>query len=90
MSKKIEVLDKGGVKVADATNPAHYRNGFSNGAEVIDITEALSYNRGNAIKYLARAGQKDPDKEIEDLEKALWYVKRELGRVIDKEYDEQP
>jgi|TARA_B100001105_G_scaffold253492_2_gene247175 hypothetical protein len=75
--------------MSDVLNPDHYKKGFSNSAEVIDIAENLNYNRGNAVKYLARAGQKDPDKEIEDVEKALWYVKRELGRLIDKEYDEQ-
>jgi len=61
-------------------HPAHY-TGFSNGAEVIDITENLNFNRGNAIKYLARAGAKDPAKELEDLRKAEWYVKREIQRI---------
>lgn len=61
-------------------HPAHYI-GFSNGAEVIDITENLNFNRGNAVKYLARAGAKDPAKELEDLQKAEWYVQREIARV---------
>ncbi|MCR8695575.1 DUF3310 domain-containing protein [Rhodococcus pyridinivorans] len=61
-------------------HPAHY-TGFSNGAEVIDITENLNFNRGSAIKYLARAGKKDPAKELEDLRKAEWYVKREIERI---------
>lgn len=61
-------------------HPAHY-TGFSNGAEVIDITEQLNFNRGSAIKYLARAGRKDPQKEIEDLRKAEWYVQREIARI---------
>ena len=64
----------------DAINPPHYQ-GFSNGAQVIDITENLNFNRGNAVKYLARAGAKDPAKEIEDLEKSLWYTQRELDRL---------
>ena len=64
----------------DAINPAHYQ-GFSNGAQVVDITEHLSFNRGSAVKYLARAGKKDPAKEIEDLEKSLWYTQRELDRL---------
>ena len=62
-------------------NPAHYK-GFSNGAEVIDITESLPYCRGCAIKYIARAGRKDPETEVEDLEKALWYIQREIDRLI--------
>ncbi|WP_424462950.1 DUF3310 domain-containing protein [Pseudoclavibacter helvolus] len=66
--------------MSDAINPGHYK-GFSNGAEVIDITEHLPFNSGNAVKYLARAGRKDPAKHLEDLEKARWYVDREIERV---------
>ncbi|ASR87132.1 nucleotide kinase [Mycobacterium phage Krypton555] len=65
----------------DAINPSHYKDGWSNGAEVIDITENLNFNRGNAVKYIARAGAKDPDKTVEDLEKAQWYLQRELKRL---------
>ena len=64
----------------DPINPAHYQ-GFSNGAQVIDIVENLPYNRGAAIKYLARAGRKDPAKHIEDLKKSAWYVAREIERI---------
>ena len=66
--------------MSDPINPAHYQ-GFSNGAQVIDITENLPFNTGNAIKYLARAGRKDPTKHVEDLRKALWYTQRELDRI---------
>jgi hypothetical protein len=59
--------------------PPHYK--FENGVEVIDLTEQLNFNCGNAIKYLARAGRKNVDKTIEDLEKAEYYVKREIERV---------
>jgi len=62
-------------------HPAHYAEGWSNGAEVIDITEHLNFNRGNAIKYVARAGRKNPDTEIEDLRKAAWYIDREIERL---------
>ena len=62
-------------------HPSHYADGWSNDAEVIDITENLNFNRGNAIKYLARAGAKNPDTELEDLRKAEWYVKREIARI---------
>jgi hypothetical protein len=64
----------------DAINPAHYQ-GFSGGAEVIDITECLPFNTGNAVKYLARAGRKDPARHLEDLQKAAWYVRREIARL---------
>ena len=66
--------------MADNVNhPAHYKMG--NGCEVIDITENLNFCRGNAVKYLCRAGSKDPEKEVEDLEKAKWYVEREIQRL---------
>ena len=61
-------------------HPSHY-TGFSHGAEVIDIAENLNFNRGNAIKYLARAGRKDSASELEDLMKARWYVNREIARL---------
>lgn len=59
-------------------HPAHYTR-FP--VEVIDITEHLNFNRGNAVKYIARAGFKDPSKEVEDLTKAAWYIARELQRI---------
>lgn len=65
----------------DINHPSHYADGWSNSAEVIDITENLNFNRGNAVKYLARAGRKNPDAELEDLFKAQWYVNREIKRV---------
>lgn len=65
----------------DPINPQHYR-GFSNGAQVVDIAERLNFNRGNAVKYLARAGRKQDADTIADLEKAKWYVQREIDRII--------
>lgn len=67
--------------MSDAINPSHYKDGFSNGAEVIDITENLNFNRGSAVKYLARAGKKPGEDELKDLRKAKWYVEREIERV---------
>lgn len=63
------------------SHPAHYAEGWSNGAEVIDLTEHLSFCAGNVVKYVCRAGRKDPDKYVEDLEKARWYLDREIERV---------
>ena len=68
-----------------AINPNHYK-GMSNGAEVIDITENLTFNAGNAVKYLARACRLDGQNKgnvTEDLRKAMWYVRRELERLED-------
>ncbi|MFD5069168.1 DUF3310 domain-containing protein [Streptomyces sp. NPDC058369] len=75
--------DSNVVTRSDVVNhPSHYADGWSNGAEVIDITEHLNFNRGNAVKYLSRAGKKGgPEKELEDLQKALWYVSREVERL---------
>ena len=62
------------------SHPSHYADGWSNGAEVIDLTEHLSFCAGNVVKYVCRAGRKDPDKHVEDLEKARWYLDREIAR----------
>ena len=68
----------------DETNPDHYQN-FSHNTEVIDIAENLSYNAGNAVKYLARAtrtdGQTKHENPLIDLRKAKWYVEREIDRL---------
>lgn len=65
------------VAVADAINPQHYQ-GFSNGAQPIDIAEHVGFNLGNTIKYCARAGRKD--NRLQDLKKALYYLQREIQR----------
>ena len=65
----------------DAVNhPLHYTSGK---IETIDFIEdqALNFHRGNAVKYIVRAGKKDPEKEIEDLKKAAWYINREIARL---------
>ena len=65
----------------NVSHPPHYTNGWSNGAEVIDLAEHLSFCAGNVVKYVCRAGRKDPGKHVEDLEKARWYIDREIERV---------
>ncbi len=62
----------------DPINPDHYKN-HPSGIECIQITEHFNYCRGNAIKYLWRAGEKGD--AIEDLRKARWYVDREIQRL---------
>ena len=56
-------------------HPAHYTDGKYETIEFIE-RHGLSFHEGNAVKYISRAGKKDPGKMIEDLEKALWYIKR--------------
>ena len=68
-------------KPADAINPNHYKS-HPSGVECIDIVEHMNFNRGNAMKYLWRAGSKgDVLQEIEDLKKARWYLDREVKRM---------
>ena len=66
--------------MSNVNHPAHYNQGK---IEVIEFIEdkGLNFHRGNAVKYIARAGLKNPDKEIEDLEKARWYITREIERL---------
>lgn len=62
---------------ADAVNhPAHYTS-HPSGIEAIQITRHESFCRGNAIKYLLRAGRKSADPR-EDLRKAIAYIQFEL------------
>lgn len=58
-------------------HPSHYNTGK---IEVIEAIEDwnLGVHLGNVVKYVARAGKKDPTKEIEDLQKAAWYLNRKI------------
>ena len=61
-------------------HPSHYTDGK---IEVIDfiLDKKLNFTRGNAVKYISRAGKKNPEKEIEDLQKAAWYINKEIQRL---------
>lgn len=61
----------------DNINPDHYKS-HPSGVECIEITKHHDFCIGNAIKYLWRAGLKDSSKEIEDLEKAVWYINMKI------------
>jgi hypothetical protein len=67
------------IKADPVNHPAHYKVG---GIETIDFIEAkrLNYNMGNAVKYITRADHKGYRKQ--DLEKAIWYLQRELSHSI--------
>jgi len=60
-------------------HPNHY-GGENNIYESIKVIDAwgLGFSLGNAVKYISRAGKKHPEKEIEDLEKAIWYIKHHI------------
>jgi hypothetical protein len=70
------------VKVEAVDHPAHY-GGADNVYEVIKVIEAwqLDFCTGNAVKYLSRAGKKDPTKTIEDLKKSIWYIERRIQQL---------
>ena len=57
-------------------NPSHYTAGRE--FETIDVIEdwGLGFHLGNAVKYISRAGRKDPDKLGQDISKAIWYLER--------------
>lgn len=74
------ILQSTNTKTADPVNsPAHYTDG---NIEVIDFIEdkKLGFCLGNTVKYVARAGKKDPSKTLEDLAKAQWYLIREMTK----------
>ena len=70
---------KGHSTIDPVNHPAHYTS-HPSGIEVIEITEHENFCIGNAIKYLLRCDRKG--KPIEDLQKAKWYVEREIQRRL--------
>ena len=73
-------------KTDNVNHPAHY-NSHPSGIECIEIARHHNFNIGNTIKYIWRAGLKseegmeDTDKQIEDLNKAIWYLQDEIKRI---------
>jgi hypothetical protein len=71
---------------SNVEHPQHYCS-HPSGIECIEITRHYCFSVGNAIKYLWRAGLKkemgleDIDKEIEDLNKAIWYIKDRIKQL---------
>lgn len=64
----------------NVNHPAHYNTGK---IEVIDYIEDqnLGFHLGNVVKYISRAGKKDPTKTLEDLHKAAWYLQRKIEQL---------
>ena len=75
----VEIADKG-TQPDSVNHPNHYNSGR---IEVIDFIEdkELGFHLGNAVKYISRAGRKNPDKTVEDLRKAVWYINRQIERL---------
>jgi hypothetical protein len=82
---------------SNVNHPSHYNAGK---IEVIEFIEdqGLNFSRGNVVKYTARAGKKKGVDELEDLEKARWYLSREIellkaareGRPVARPNDMNP
>lgn len=67
-------------------HPAHYHPGTYEAINVIEAWQ-LGFCLGNAVKYISRAGHKPSpsqtkeEKYIEDLEKSIWYLRRDIERT---------
>ena len=82
----MDELEKKPVPNDPVNHPSHYTSGS---IEVIDFIEdqKMPYHLGSAMKYICRAGKKDPAKTVEDLQKAAWYITRYidlLGREVSR------
>jgi Protein of unknwon function (DUF3310) len=70
--------------LSDLVNhPPHYKDRVPS-IECIEVTKHFNFCRGNAIKYIWRAGMKEGGSEAEDLEKAIWYLKCEIESLKEK------
>lgn len=73
-------------KKEQVEHPTHY-GGANNDYEVVKVCEAWGLDKDaylfNVVKYVARAGKKNPEKEIEDLKKAVWYLNRKINNLED-------
>ena len=69
-------------KMEMVNHPNHY-GGENNPYEAIKVIDAweLDFCLGNAVKYISRAGKKDPAKELEDLKKAVWYLNHRIQQI---------
>jgi len=85
-SKTVNTADnpKGTPATTPANDPVNHPSHYTDGKiEVIDFIEdkKFGYCLGNAIKYISRAGKKSKETEIEDLQKAVWYINRRISEL---------
>jgi Protein of unknwon function (DUF3310) len=69
--------------IRDPINPEYYSE-HPSGVQCIEVAEHMTFNRGNAVKYIWRAGLKN-DMVVQDLRKAIWYLNREIERLAVEE-----
>lgn len=69
-------------------HPKHYNRGK---IEVWDFVadQGLNFDRGSAIKYICRAGIKDPNTELEDLRKAMEFIQHEILTILNRKLEEK-
>lgn len=85
---QMDVLQKKSKQENDPVNhPAHYCGKI----EVIDfiLDRGADYLLGNVLKYVSRAGKKSPDTEIQDLEKARWYLDKKIALLKEAEAEKK-
>ena len=72
----------------NVNHPAHY-GGADNPYEAIKVIEAwnLDFCLGNVVKYISRAGKKEGNSLIQDLEKAKWYLERRIQELKNEQKD---
>lgn len=80
----LDTKSDGNTKEDLVNNPSHY-NSDPSGVKCIEITRHRNNNIGNVIKYVWRNGLKDGNSDIQDLEKAAWYLNDEIQRLKDAE-----
>ena len=64
--------------------PSHYNTGKIQPIDAIEDWK-LDFRLANAVKYIARAGKKDPTKTKQDLEKSIWYIQRYIDKELKNE-----
>jgi len=80
----VQLISENNTQSHDPVNrPTHYTS-HPSGVECIQIVEEFNFCVGNAIKYLWRAGLKGD--ALEDLEKARWYVDREIAKLRNQQH----
>lgn len=72
----------------DVNHPNHYCEGRKYEPWDVIVDWQLDYLTGNAVKYLSRAGRKDPSKETEDLRKAVAYIEKRIEVLESKKSDD--
>lgn len=79
MIKTSSNLNQSSITINDPVNHPNHYTWHPSGIEVIQITEHMNFCLGNAIKYILRSDHKKD--QIQDLEKAVWYINREIERL---------